>query len=141
MKTGQHGIDLIKKYESCKLTAYLCPAKVWTIGYGHTQGVKQGDKITQAQADKFLADDLESFEYYVRAVVFKELNQSQFDALVSFVFNGGSGNFKKSTLLKLLNEGKFTQAALEFSKWNKADGKVLEGLTKRRESERLLFVK
>jgi len=141
MRTGQHGIDLIKKYESCKLTAYKCPSGVWTIGYGHTQGVKQGDKITQEQADKFLADDLESFEYYVRAVVFKELNQNQFDALVSFVFNVGSGNFKKSTLLKLLNEGKFTHAALEFAKWNKADGKVLNGLTKRRESERLLFVK
>ncbi len=141
MKTGQHGIDLIKKYESCKLTAYKCPAGVWTIGYGHTQGVKQGDKIDQNQADKFLGDDLKESENDINAACRKELTQWQFDALVSFVFNVGYGAFRSSTLLKYINMGKFTQAALEFAKWNRSNGKVLDGLTKRRESERLLFVK
>lgn len=141
MKTGQYGIDLIKKYESCKLTAYKCPAGVWTIGYGHTQGVKQGDKIDQNQADKFLGDDLIKSENGINAACRKELTQWQFDALVSFVFNVGYGAFRASTLLEYINMGKFTQAALEFAKWNKAGGKVLEGLTKRRKDEKALFLK
>jgi lysozyme len=141
MKTSKNGIDLIKKYEGCRLTAYVDSAGVWTIGYGHTQGVKQGDKITQDQADKALIGDLTESENCINAVCRKELTQNQFDALVSFVFNVGCGAFRSSTMLKYINLGKFTQAALEFPKWNKSVGKVLDGLTKRRESEQLLFVK
>lgn len=141
MKTSKNGIELIKKYESCKLTAYKCPAGVWTIAYGHTYAVRPTDKITQEQADMMLICDLTEAENCINAVSRKELTQNQFDALVSFVFNVGCGAFRSSTMLKLINMGKFTQAALEFAKWNKSVGKVLEGLTKRRESERLLFVK
>jgi len=121
--------------------AYKCPAGVWTIGYGHTYAVRPTDKIIQEQADKMLIGDLTEAENCINAVCRKELTQNQFDALVSFVFNVGCGAFRASTMLKYINAGKFTQAALEFPKWNKSVGKVLDGLTKRRESERLLFVK
>ena len=141
MKTSKNGIDLIKKYEGCRITAYVDSAGVWTIGYGHTKNVKEGDKITQDQADKSLIGDLTEAENCINAVCRKELTQNQFDALVSFVFNVGCGAFRASTLLKYINKGEFTQAALEFPKWNKSVGKVLDGLTKRRESEQLLFVK
>lgn len=141
MKTSTNGIELIKRFESCSLSAYQCPAKIWTIGVGHTKNVKQGDKISQSQADQFLHDDLSSSENAVNAYCTHALTQNQFDALVSFVFNVGAGNFKSSTLLKRLNANMIGLAAMEFPKWNKAQGKEFAGLTARREAEKQLFLK
>lgn len=139
--TSDEGIKLIKQFEGCKLTAYKCPAGVWTIGYGHTAGVKQGQKISQAQADIYLKSDLKTFENAVNSCVKVSINRYQFDALVSFAYNCGAGALKTSTLLKKLNKKDFTGASKEFSKWNKANGKVLNGLTKRRAAEAELFLK
>lgn len=140
MKTSQKGIDLIKKFEGCRLEAYRCPAGVWTIGYGHTKGVKDGMKISQAQAEEFLREDLRIFEKAVESCVKAPLSQNQFDALVSFCYNCGAEALRTSTLLKLLNEGKYFEAGEQFLRWNKAGGKVLVGLTRRREEEKTLFL-
>ena len=141
MQTSQNGIDLIEQFEGCKLEAYLCPANKWTIGYGHTSGVKKGDKITSRQAEDFLRSDLEKFENAINNLVTVELNQNQFDALVSFVFNIGINAFKQSTMLKFINNGHFPLAAGQFDRWIKSNGKVLEGLVKRRKAEKELFLK
>ena len=140
MRTSQKGIDLIKKFEGCRLEAYKCPAGIWTIGYGHTKGVKDGMIISREQAKEFLREDLRIFEQAVEACVKVPLSQNQFDALVSFCYNCGSGALKTSTLLRLLNEGKYSEAGEQFLRWNKAGGKVLVGLTRRREEERELFL-
>lgn len=132
--------DVIKHYEGLRLKAYKCPAGVWTIGYGHTQHVKDGDVITNEQADLYLLDDLRDAENAVNIHTKVKLNQNQFDALVSFVYNLGSGSFELSTLLKKLNAGDYLGAANEFKRWNKAGGKVLNGLVKRRETEANLFI-
>lgn len=134
-------IPLIKEFEGCKLKAYKCPAGVWTIGYGHTEGVKEGDVWTQEKADEILASDVDLFSAGVKRLVRSSLNSFQLGALISFAFNLGLGNLGKSTLLKLVNEGKFDLAANEFVKWNKANGQVLPGLTRRREAEKALFLK
>ena len=138
MKTKNTAV--IKHYEGLQLKAYKCPAGVWTIGYGHTRGVKECDVITEKQADLYLLDDLRDAENAVNIHTKVKLNQNQFDALVSFVYNLGSGNFKSSTLLKKLNAGDYIGAANEFKRWNKAGGKVLNGLVKRRASETNLFI-
>lgn len=140
MRTSQKGINLIKKFEGCRLEAYKCPAGIWTIGYGHTKGVKDGQIITQEQAEEFLREDLRIFEQAVESCVKVPLSQNQFDALVSFCYNCGNGALKTSTLLRLLNEGKYKDASEQFLRWNKAGGKVLAGLTRRREEERELFL-
>ena len=141
MKTSQRGLDLIKKWEGLRLEAYLCPAGVWTIGYGHIKGVKEGDKINQPQANTLLADDVANVaESAVNAYVNVPLNQEQFDALASFTFNLGGGNLKSSTLLKKLNDGDYLGAANEFKRWVKAGGKTLNGLVDRREAEAQMFV-
>lgn len=135
MKTGQAGIELIKKYEVCRLDAYKCPAGVWTIGYGHTGNVKQGDKITQAQADELLLADLEKFEKNVNKYYDKyRWNQNEFDALVSFAFNLGS-------IDKLIANGTRSRTVIaeKMLLYNKAAGQVLSGLTKRRQDEQTLF--
>lgn len=139
MKTSEKGLNLIKQFEGCKLTAYKCPSGVWTIGYGHTKGVARGHRINQKQADNFLKEDIKQFEKVVQKYVRVSLNQNQFDALVSFCFNVGSGAFQSSTLLKKLNEKDYEGASTEFLRWNKANGKVLAGLTKRRSAEKKLF--
>lgn len=141
MRTSQDGINLIKKFEGCRLSAYRCPAGVWTIGYGHTKDVRQGQKITQTQAEEFLKEDLKIYEQAVDECVKVPLSQNQFDALVSFCYNCGSGALRTSTLLRLLNEGNYSSAADQFLRWNKAGGKVLAGLSRRREEERALFLK
>ena len=141
MKTSNNGINLIKQFEGCALTAYKCPAGVWTIGYGHTKNVKQGMKITNEHATNLLKDDLKTYEGYVNKYVKVKLNQNQFDALVSFTFNCGGGALKSSTLLKKLNKGDYTSAANELLRWNKASGKILAGLTRRRKAEKALFLK
>lgn len=141
MKTSDVGIELIKKYEGCVLKAYKCPSGVWTIGYGHTNGVKSGMQITKAQALDYLKQDLNVFEKAVTDYVKVPLNQNQFDALVSFSFNCGTGALKTSTLLKKLNSCDYSGAANELLKWNKSNGKVLNGLVKRRQEEKKLFLK
>ena len=104
MKCSQEGLALIKKFEGCKLKSYKCSAGVWTIGYGHTAGVKEGDVISQPEADKLLEEDIAKFEDYVNDNVIVELNEGQFDALVAWTFNLGVGNLRSSTMLKKLNE-------------------------------------
>ena len=141
MKTSKNGINLIKNFEGCRLEAYKCPAGVWTIGYGHTAGVKQGQKITKFQADALLIIDLEKFEKAVTKLVKKPITQNEFDALVSFAFNVGIGNFEKSTLLRLVNMGQFELASKQFERWIYAGGKPLTGLKKRRLAEKTLFLK
>ena len=142
MDISQNGIDLIKRFEGCRLTAYKCPANVLTIGYGHTgQDVKQGLTITQEQAEKLLKSDLTVHCNNVSKLVKVPLNQNQFDALVSFEYNIGYGNLSRSTLLALLNQKKYKEASEEFKKWKYAGGKVLAGLVKRREAEKELFIK
>ena len=140
MKTSQKGIDLIKKFEGCRLEAYRCPAGIWTIGYGHTKGVKDGQKITQEQAEELLRDDLRVYEQAVESCVKVPINQNQFDALVSFCYNCGAEALRTATLLRLLNESKYSDAGEQFLRWNKAGGKVLVGLTRRREEERGMFL-
>ena len=140
MNTSRTGIELIKKFEGCVLTAYKCPAGIWTIGYGHTTGVKEGQTITNKEAEALLKQDLLTFETYVSNLVTVEINQNQFDALVSFCYNLGPGNLKTSTLLKLLNNGNFEGAAEQFDRWVYAGGKKLSGLIKRRAAEKALFL-
>ena len=132
--------EIIKQFEGLRLEAYKCPADVWTIGYGHTNKVKSGDAITEGEADILLALDVQEAERAVSSYVDVDINQNQFDALVSFVYNLGAGNFKSSTLLKKLNQGDYLGAANEFHRWNKAGGKVLRGLVRRREAEANLFI-
>ena len=134
-------VPIIKEFEGCKLKAYLCPAGVWTIGYGHTDGVKEGDEITQQEADRLLASDVDLFTAGVQRLVTSDINRNQLGALTSFAFNVGLGNLRHSTLLRLVNKGDFVGAANQFPRWNKAGGKVLAGLTRRREAERKLFLK
>ena len=134
-------IPLIKEFEGCKLKAYKCSADVWTIGYGHTDGVKEGDEITQQEADRLLASDVELFTTGVQRLVHSDINRNQLGALVSFSFNLGLGNLRHSTLLRMVNAGDFLGAANEFARWNKAGGKILSGLVRRREAERQLFLK
>lgn len=136
MNVSQNGIDLIKRFEGCSLTAYKCPAGVWTIGYGHTKDVKQGDKITQAKAEEFLKNDLKVYEAKVRSIVKISLTQNQFDALVSFCYNCGPANLKK--LVSNRNAAQIGNAILLY---NKAGGRILNGLVKRRNAEKELFLK
>lgn len=133
--------DLIRKYEGLRLEAYLCPAGVPTIGYGHTKGVKLGDKITKEQAEKFLDDDYNAASAFVKSLVKVSLTDNALGALTSFVFNLGVGSLKTSTLLKKLNVGDFVGAANEFDKWVFSAGKKLNGLIARRAEEKQLFLK
>lgn len=141
MNVSEKGINLIKNFEGCRLEAYKCPAGIWTIGYGHTGlTVHQGLKITQKEADNLLKTDLIVHCNNVTKLVKVPLTQNQFDALVSFEFNIGYGAFNSSTLLKLLNQGKYTDAANQFGRWVYTNKKVLPGLVKRRAAEKELFV-
>jgi len=141
MKISQQGIELIKRHEGLRLTSYICPGGKWTIGYGHTKNAKKGLIITEEQAEQFLRDDLKQAEDTIKAENLN-LNQNQFDALVSFVFNLGSYNFKRSALLRLLKEGKpKEEVAKQFGRWVNAGGKKLAGLVRRREEESVLFLK
>lgn len=139
MRISQKGIDLIKHYEGCKLKAYKCPADVWTIGYGHTANVHEGQIINEEEAEALLALDLEKFERGVAQLVTIQLTQNQFDALTSFAFNLGLGALKASTLLKRVNAGSFESAKQEFLRWINAGGKPMKGLLTRRTAEAYLF--
>jgi lysozyme len=140
-RISQEGLDLIKRWEGCRTNAYKCPANVWTIGYGHTKTAKPGMMISHSKADDLLLEDLKVFESAVRRLVTVPLNQNQFDALVSFVFNVGEGAFEGSTLLRLLNSGNYKAASAQFGKWVYAGKQVLPGLVARREAEYQLFTK
>jgi lysozyme len=141
MRISEKGLDIIRKWEGLQLTAYRCPAGVLTIGYGHTgPDVLEGKKIDIFDANILLRQDVRTFEDDVNSAVKVAMSQGMFDALVSFAYNVGGGNLRKSTLLKKLNAGKIGEAAEEFKKWNKAKRKVLPGLTARREDERRLFL-
>lgn len=134
------GKELIQKWEGLRLTAYLCPAGIPTIGYGHTKGVRLGDICTQGQAEEWLTEDMQGAEAGIKRCLSIPVSRNQMEALVSFVFNLGIGNLKSSTLLKYLNQGEFEQAANQFVRWNKAKGKELAGLTNRRLDEKQLFL-
>jgi GH24 family phage-related lysozyme (muramidase) len=143
------GANLIKHYEGClhphgdKYKAYKCPANVTTIGWGttseHGHPIKMDTVWTKQQCDEAFLRDMKVFEQSVRKLVKVELEPWQFDSLTSFVYNVGEGNLARSTLLKHVNAERWEAAAAEFHKWNKANGKVLAGLTRRRASESLLF--
>ena len=140
MKTSKNGIDFIKRHEGLELKAYQCSAGVWTIGYGHTDGVKPGDVITQAQVEAYLAADLAKYEAAVNAAGIPNLNQNQFDALVSLAYNIGITAFGGSTLVKRakVNANDATIRAA-FMMWTKAGGKYNTGLSKRRTNEANLY--
>ena len=140
MITSNNGINLIKSFEGFRATAYVCPAGILTIGYGTTSGVKRGMVITEAQAEVLLRKDLTKFEDAINKLVKVPLTQNQFDALSSLVYNIGLGNLASSTLLKKLNEGDYQGAADQFPRWNRAAGRVLAGLTRRRAAERALWL-
>jgi len=144
MKTSQAGIDLIHSFESLRLKAYPDPGSKdgtpWTIGWGSTgPDIKQGAVWTKDQADARFAKDLARFEVGVSKGAGVSLKQYQFDAMVSFAYNVGLDNFLSSTLLKMVNAGDFAGAAKQFSRWDKNDGKVMTGLTRRRKAEMKLF--
>lgn len=136
MKISKRGIDLIKQFEGCRLTAYKDPAGVWTIGYGHTKSVKQGMKITQEQAEELLKKDLAVYEAKVEKYSKYNWNQNQFDALVSFAYNIGS-------IDQLTSNGRRSIKTIsdKILEYNKAGGKTLEGLVRRRKAEKELFDK
>ena len=145
MQTSDKGISMIKQFEGCKLTAYQDSVGVWTIGYGWTQPVdgkpiRAGMTIKQETAERLLKTGLVSYESDVSRLVKVGLTQGQFDALVSFTYNLGARSLSTSTLLRKFNAGDYAGAADEFLRWNKAGGKVLNGLTRRREAERDLFL-
>ena len=139
MRTSEAGIDLIKSFEGCRTVAYQDVVGVWTIGYGHTIDVKEGMRITQHQCDVMLEVDIETYENYVNEQVDVSLTQNQFDALVSWVYNLGPTNLRNSTMLKVLNAGKYEEVPYQMKRWNRAGGKVLKGLVVRREAEAELF--
>jgi len=134
-------IDMVKHFEGFKAVAYLCPANVWTIGYGRTKNVKDGDITSMPQATRDLEEELVEFGEQVHRVVDVELSQNEFDALTSWTYNLGVGNLQSSTLLKKLNAGDKDSVPSEMLRWNKAAGKVLAGLTTRRQAEADLWEK
>ena len=142
MKTSIIGRNLIKEFEGYRDTAYRDVAGILTIGYGHTGGVHEGDTVTHEEADALLQQDLKAAENTVNATGLK-LSQLQFDALVSLVYNIGSGNFNNSTLLRLLKVSTAPAADIEkwWKAWNKAGGKKLKGLERRRAAEYALYSK
>jgi len=141
MKISQEGIALIKRFEGCELKAYQDSVGVWTIGYGHTKEVKEGDEINQEHAEFMLTEEMPEYEGYINNMVKVPLEQNQFDALCSWVYNLGPTNLKNSTLLTVLNQERYKEVPQEIKRWNKAGGVVLNGLVRRREAEALLFEK
>lgn len=131
--------DFVKQFEGRELKAYQCSADVWTIGYGHTKGVKEGDEISPAEAEQLLVEDLTAIADDLNRLVNVPVSEGQYIALLSLAFNIGATALKKSTLLFHLNHGRYDEAAEEFDKWIYAGGKVSEGLRHRRAAERALF--
>lgn len=136
----QQALDLIREFEGCRLEAYKCPAGVWTIGYGSTHGAREGDRWSQAEADERLEQDAS----VLCATICRDtnghgLNDNQLSALISLAYNIGMGALKGSTLMRFIRRGDYESAADQFERWNKAGGKPLAGLTRRRKAERELF--
>ncbi len=148
MKISSDGLRLIKSFEGYHRTlpngdciAYKCPAGVWTIGYGCTEGIKEGMVWAKDEAEARLLNEIVKFEAGVNRLVTAEINQNQFDALVSFAYNCGLGALERSKILKATNAGNFSKAAASFAAWNKGGGKVLPGLVQRRARESVLYMK
>ena len=139
MNISEEGKALIKKFEGCETKAYLCSAGVPTIAFGRTKNVKMGDTCTQEQADAWLEEELEEYTGYVNDAVTQTLDQNQLDAMVAWTYNLGPTNLRSSTLLSVLNEGKMQEVPQQMRRWNKAKGKVLPGLERRRLAESMLF--
>lgn len=145
MEINGRGISLLHEFEACRLKAYRCPANVWTIGWGNTfyedgSKVCEGDQITQERADVLFDNILNKFAINVRKLIKRELNRNQFNALVSFAYNLGTGNLSKSTLLKKVNANPCDPTIHdEFMRWTRAGGKVLNGLIRRRKAEADLY--
>ncbi len=141
MRISDAGIAIIKSFEGCELEAYQDVVGIWTIGYGHvSSAICAGTKWSQAEADFVLRTDVEKFEACVSDVLDVTVTQNQFDAMVCLAFNIGCKAFANSTLLRLVNEGNDGAASTQFTRWNKAGGKEIAGLTRRREAERKLFL-
>lgn len=141
MNTSEDGINFIKSWEQLRLEPYKDSVGVWTCGYGFTgPEVKQGVSWTLKQAEDALLGRIRAIDSILKQCVVPVITQGQWDALVSLAYNIGQGAFRGSTLLRLVNQRKFNQAAEEFLRWDHAGGKVLPGLTKRREAERALFL-
>jgi lysozyme len=139
MKISEDGLELIKKFEGCETTAYQDSVGVWTIGFGHTKGVEEGQTCSVEDAESMLADEMDEYEGYVNNMVKVELQQHEFDALVAWVYNLGPTNLGESTMLKVLNGGQFDRVPDEMNRWTRAGGKILEGLVRRRQAESLMF--
>lgn len=145
MEVNKAGKDLIKRFEGCKLKAYKCPAGLWTISWGLTfypdgTKVKEGDVITQQQAEDYFNAIVDDFAKKVDALIKSNVSENNFSALVSFAYNVGMGNFQRSTLLRKVNANpKDTTIRAEFMKWTRANGEVLKGLVRRREAEAKLY--
>jgi lysozyme len=140
MTLSRKGLQLIKEFEGLLLGAYKCPAGVWTIGYGHTKGVKQGQVIDHMQADDYLVEDIGPIEHLLNKIGVN-FRQEQFDALVSWIFNLGSGNFQHSTMLKLIiSDADDVEITDQMVKWVNAAGKPLVGLKRRRIAEANMFL-
>lgn len=148
MNLSEKGEALIKEFESCRLQAYQDSVGIWTIGWGHINGVKKGDTLTQEEADAIFDMEIVMYVDGVNSMLKVDVTQGQFDAMVSFAYNVGldmdtddvAEGLGDSTLLKKVNKGDFAGAAEEFPKWNKAGGKVINGLTRRRLAEQALFL-
>ena len=139
MKTSPKGIALIKEFEGLRLKAYKCPGGVWTIGYGHTDGVRPGMAISERQAEDFLKAELIAFEKYLNDLRLA-INQNQFDALISFIYNVGTGNFSSSTMLRKVKTNPLDNSIMdEFLRWVYSKGRVLPGLQRRRLAEMKLY--
>ena len=144
MRTSERGVDLIKRFEGWRSEAYKDSVGVWTIGYGHTAhaGVphpRAGMRITKEEGERILRKDLVKYEKAVSDALRVKVNQNQFDALVSFCYNVGPGNLRKSSVLRYTNEGRIPEVPARFKLWNRAGGRVLRGLTLRRTEEAVLF--
>ena len=143
---NERGIEIIKGFEGLSLKPYLCPAKVWTVGYGAIRSSDGGpvdpdmEPVTEADADDLLGRDLETSERWVSRLIKKPISENQFSALVSFTFNVGCGALQRSTLRMKLNRGEYLGAADEFPKWRRAGGRILAGLVRRSAAERALFL-
>lgn len=140
MTYSEAGLKLTESFEGCRLTSYQDSGGIWTLGYGHVQGITEGMTCTQEQAEEWLDEDIQWAERIVNQYVVVQLSQNQFDALVDFVFNIGSGNFVSSSLLEFLNQGSYQSAAQEFPRWDRAAGQVLPGLLRRRQAEQAMFL-
>lgn len=140
MKPSQACVDLVKEFEGFRSEAYLCPAGVWTVGYGTTENVHPGDVVNRQEAEELLMNDLIEASRAVDDLVDVPINQQQFDALTSLIYNIGREAFRNSTLLRLLNGGKGVhEVGTQFLRWVRGGGKVLPGLIRRREAEKVLF--